>query len=97
MIKLAREKRETTITFLDCDNFADVYSCVPRHLKKLQELAKKYPNDVKLVEQDNFGETYRLPEKWVINFKKPVNTWDSLTDEQKEKRKAIAKENLKRS
>ncbi len=59
-IKVPLYEQETTITHMCGDGNAEVYSCEPSMLKRLEKLAKQSP-DVLLKRSDCFGMIYAVP------------------------------------
>lgn len=92
--KLSRYEQETHINWNEETNTAHIYTTSPRMIKKLDALAKAYPDIYKASRTGTInGETvsreYDVPSGY-IRFKKPP------TEKQREARRKAAANNFKR-
>ncbi|PGZ96965.1 hypothetical protein COE51_16485 [Bacillus pseudomycoides] len=75
----SREEQETVLVFNNAEGTWDAYSCVPKHIRKLLEIA----DDVKIIEQEDDRPTAircTLTEKQVSMKKERI-----MSEEAKEK------------
>lgn len=70
-------ERETIITFNDAEKKASYYTCNKARMAQLKELAKEYPDAVKITRDEDWCVEADLPKKWV-KIKPPRK----LTEEQ---------------
>lgn len=77
--KLKGFEKETIIRFDEAGKNADVYTCRPSIIKKLDKYCEEYPDDCLLERQDNEFKEYVLPKKWI-----KINAPKKMTEEQKE-------------
>ena len=85
--KLTLEETETTVIWNAKDKEAQICTCDPKVIKKLDKLVTEYPEQYRLDRIDTceyYTNKYYIVPKKLIAFKKPrINT--ALTEEQKEK------------
>lgn len=84
-MSLTAYERECTITYNDADDYAVVYSCHRPTLTILQKMSKKFPEDYKLVKEDEESQTYHV-KKWLVSFRSPREKRE-LTEEQRQELK----------
>ena len=72
-------ERETIITFNDAEKKASYYTCNKARMEQLKELAKEYPDAVKITRDEDWCMEADMPKKWV-KIKPPRK----LTEEQKQ-------------
>lgn len=92
-MKLPKEVHETNFEFVDIDDTACFSSNDYRWVKKILKLVEKYPEQTKLVTNDEYGfVTIRCPKSW-FNVKPPAKR--NFTEEQRramsDRMKAMAK------
>lgn len=58
-------ERETIITFNDAEKKASYYTCNKVRMAQLKELAKEYPDAVKITRNKDWCVEVDLPKKWV--------------------------------
>lgn len=78
-------EKETIILFNEKEQYADVYVHNVKLKRKLDELSKERPDEVRLVRSDSELVTYQIPRSW-INVR-PPKKMPSLTDEQLKKKR----------
>lgn len=88
--KLTLEEQETIVNIMADDKTASIYTCIPAHIRKLDKLCEKYPEQYKLESYNDYSKTYSVPKK-LIRFGSPAAK-KNLTEEQKE----ILRERMKR-
>ena len=81
---------ETSIEYVTEDGFASFYSDEPKYVRYIRKLVEDYPEEVKIVQDNQWGVGCRVPIKWIKPPKPPAKR--QMSDEQ---RKA-AGERLKR-
>lgn len=89
-MKLNRSEQETIIRFDEEGHTADVYTHNKKIIRRMAELQARFPSDVVLRRTNQETNIkcveYELPKAWVkIN---PPRQTTSLTEEQKERRRA---------
>ena len=86
-MSLSRLEQETLISFNEEDKIADIQTYNSALKRKLTALCVSRPEEAKHIRTDQYGGMYfTVPKKWV-----KVNAGVILTDEQREKKSAIAK------
>ena len=70
-------ERETILTFNDAEKRASYYTCNKARMAQLKELAKEYPDAVKITRDEDWSVEADLPKKWV-----KVKPPRKLTEEQ---------------
>lgn len=78
-MNLSRVEQETIVCFNAEEENAEIYTCNPSTIRKLQQLSEEQPEYYKLVKQDEISVTYSCP-KNLINFRKKK----VYTDEQRQ-------------
>ena len=58
-------ERETIITFNDAEKKASYYTCNKARMEQLKELAKEYPDAVKITRDEDWCMEADMPKKWV--------------------------------
>lgn len=86
---LTRLEQETIVNFNNEEANAEVYTCSQSVMRKLDKLCIKFPDNYKLIKEDEYSKTYSTSKK-NIKFKSPR----ILTDEQREKLAKKLKESL---
>ena len=78
-MSLSRIEQETIITFNEQEKEANVYTFNRKMKRRLEELSKRFPNDVTLDTVGSVGDvTYSIPKQWVR-----INAGKVLSAEQK--------------
>jgi hypothetical protein len=73
MEKLSKLEQETIINFNREEDRADFFTHEPIHIRKLEKLAKQFPNLVHLVDVNHHGgRSYNIP-KSMIAIRQPVS------------------------
>ena len=77
---IPREEQETHINYspIEMGKLCEVYTTVPTMMKYLEKMVNKFPNECRLVREDQYSYTAQIPFKLV----KPRNP-RVMTDEQK--------------
>jgi hypothetical protein len=65
LINLTRQEQEVVINFSADDKFASVYSSNPVYIRKLKAFAEDFPDDFKLIREDEISVTYEVNRKLV--------------------------------
>jgi hypothetical protein len=78
--KLTKYEKETLINMNDLDRMAEMYTRQGKMIKKLDKLCKKYPDDFKCIDHDEYSKTYEFDKKYVS-----VRAPRTISDEHKEK------------
>ena len=74
------DEQETTINLEAILGVAEVYSCEPTMMRKLEKLAKEHPDEVTLEHPDGYGIIAHVPKGYVsVRAPKKMN----YTDEQR--------------
>jgi hypothetical protein len=82
---LSRYEQETIVNYNNGEKFATLYTADPVVMRRLDKLVEEYPDDYKIINQDEYSKTYKFSKKLIL-YRKPVH----LTEEQKE----LARKNL---
>lgn len=77
---MTRYEQETIVTYNNEEKTAEIYTCDPIVIRKLDALVEKYPSCYQMIKETEESKTYSCPKK-MIAFRKPV----VMSDEQKEK------------
>lgn len=81
--KLSAIERETIINFNEAEPTATVYTYNRAMLKRISDLAERFPAEVELKNTDEWGgTTYTIPKRWV-----KVNGPRILSEAEKEQRR----------
>ena len=59
------EEQETTINMEAVSKTAEIYTCEPNMVRKLEKLAEAHPDEVVLERPDDYGIIVRLPRKYI--------------------------------
>lgn len=90
MYSLTRAEQETIVVFNEEDPQASVYTYNRSLKKNLRELSEKFPQNVTLEREDEWGgETFLIPKKWI-----KVRAPRVVTEEERKKKAATLKANL---
>ena len=81
MLKIPRIEQETVITYNAQEDFAEVYTCYPPMIRKLDKLAQKNPEEWKILRGDQIGKTYTCP-KNLITLRSKSTPKKELTEEE---------------
>lgn len=92
MLKIPRIEQETVITYNAQEDFAEVYTCYPPMIRKLDKLAQKNPEEWKILRGDQIGKTYTCP-KNLITLRSKSTPKKELTEEETQK----ARERMKKA
>ena len=69
MMKIPRIEQETVITYNAQEDFAEIYTCYPPMIRKLDKLAQENPDEWKMLRVQSGGKTYSCP-KELVSFRK---------------------------
>lgn len=90
MAHLSLIEQETIITYNAAEDLAEVYTCYPPMIRKLDKLAEENPEEWKILREQGNGKTYTCP-KGLITLRSKSAKRTEMTEEQKQ----IAAERLK--
>lgn len=82
MNQLTRIEQETIINANAEEKMAEVYTADPVMIRKLDKMVEKYPDQYKVIKEDDVSKTYQFPKK-LIRFGAPVTK--VYTEEEKQK------------
>ena len=82
MNQLTRLEQETIVNANAEEKMAEVYTADPVMIRKLDKMVEKYPNQYKVIKEDDVSKTYQFPKK-LIRFGAPVTK--VYTEEEKQK------------
>jgi hypothetical protein len=82
-MKLSNLEKETIITFNAAENHAEIYTCEPKWINKMDKLCEQHPQSFKLYKQDEFSKTYLAASKNAISIKVPRLNYTVLMEPQK--------------
>lgn len=87
MFKLSLVEQETIITYNAAEEHAEIYTCYPPSIRKLDKYCKENPEEWKVknvstVEGEVVGKTYTAPKK-LISFRCKEPKKPELTEEEK--------------
>lgn len=82
MNQLTRIEQETIVNANAEEKMAEVYTADPVMIRKLDKMVEKYPNQYKVIKEDDVSKTYQFPKK-LIRFGAPVTK--VYTEEEKQK------------
>lgn len=77
-MSISREEQETIINFSAGDKTAQVYTCDPVYIRKMDKLCERCPESYKVIKQDEYSKTYSMPKK-LVSFRIPRE----MTEEQR--------------
>lgn len=80
---MTRYEQETIIGLNEEEKTADIYTCSPKWIRKLEKAALKRPDLYVLIRKDECSVTYSCPKK-LITLRIPV----VISDEKREERRA---------
>ena len=66
------ESQETTINMYAPDKFATLYTCEPKELAYMDDLAERMPEEVEIVMNDNYSKKYRFPKSYYQRPRPPM-------------------------
>lgn len=90
--KLKNYEKETVINFNREDDIASIYTADEVQIRKYDKFCELYPDDYKLVKEDECSKTYECPRKLIVGGRAPVKKKE-LTEEEKR----IFKDRMKNS
>ena len=82
MNQLTRLEQETIVNANAEEKMAEVYTADPVMIRKLDKMVEKYPNQYKVIKEDDVSKTYQFPKK-LIRFGAPITK--VYTEEEKQK------------
>ena len=82
MNQLTRIEQETIVNANAEEKMAEVYTADPVMIRKLDKMVEKYPDQYKVIKEDDVSKTYQFPKK-LIRFGAPVTK--VYTEEEKQK------------
>lgn len=75
--------KETSIDYLTCDSYAVFYSGETKWINKMRGLAKQYPDEVRIQQDNDWGLIAYIPRNWMkVAPPRKIN----LTEEQRKQR-----------
>lgn len=84
MAHLSLIEQETIITYNAAEDFAEVYTCYPPMIRKLDKLAEENPEEWKILREQGNGKTYTCP-KGLITLRSKSPKRAEMTEEQKQR------------
>lgn len=81
IMNLSLLEQETIITYNAQEDFAEVYTCYPPMIRKLDKLTHENPEEWKVLRADAMGKTYTCP-KGLVSLRCKTKKMN-LTDEQR--------------
>ena len=82
MNQLTRIEQETIVNANAEEKMAEVYTADPVMIRKLDKMVEKYPDQYKVIKEDDVSKTYQFPKK-LIRFGAPITK--VYTEEEKQK------------
>ena len=86
--------RETTFTAYADEDYYTFYSCEDKWVRRIEKLAADYPDKVKIIRKTDSSVQCLLHKRFVAV--RPTRK-DTMTEEERERRKSIAAQNLKKA
>lgn len=83
-MNLSLIEQETIITYNAQEDFAEVYTCYPPMIRKLDKLTQENPEEWKVLRADAMGKTYTCP-KGLVSLRSKTALKKELTEAQKQK------------
>ena len=65
MYRLSAVERETIFLFNEAEGTAEIEAHNPALKKRLAAIRRERPEDISLVRQDGYADTYSFPKKWI--------------------------------
>ena len=91
------EEQETTINLEAMLEVAEVYTCEPHMIRKLEKLAKEHPDEVTLEHPDEYGIIAHVPKEYVsVRAPKKMNYTEEQRQALAERARAIRARQLGR-
>ena len=81
-MRTSKSEQETIITYNAADERAQIYTCYPPMIRKLDKLAAENPDEWQVLREQGAGKTYTCP-KGLITVRSRSRGRRELTDEQK--------------
>lgn len=81
-MSLSKGEQETIISYNAADEHAQIYTCYPSMIRKLDKLAAENPDEWQVLREQGAGKTYTCP-KGLITVRSRSRGRRELTDEQK--------------
>ena len=81
-MELSRIEQETIITYNAAEDLAEIYSCYPPMIRKLEKLAVENPEEWKLLRETPTGKTFTFPKGLITLRRKGAKR--ELTSKEKE-------------
>lgn len=86
--------RETTFTAYADEDYYTFYSCEDKWVRRIEKLSADFPDKVKIIRKTDSSVQCLLPKRFVVV--RPARK-DTMTEEERERRKCIAAQNLKKA
>ena len=90
-MNLSLLEQETIITYNAHEDFAEVYTCYPPMIRKLDKLTHENPEEWKVLRADAMGKTYTCP-KGLVTLRSKSTPKKEMTEEERQK----ARERMRR-
>jgi hypothetical protein len=91
---LTKEEKETYINTTEADKTASIYSSSYHWIVRMEKLAEKYPDQVKLDYKDEYGAAYTFPKGWMkVRPPREISVEQRLAAADRLKRWRLAKQN----
>lgn len=88
------EEQETNINYNASELNAVAYTAYPRDINRFKKLVQEYPNDVKLIREDENGITISVPKNWVkVSKPRQVNMSEERKQQLRESLEKIRAKN----
>ena len=89
------EEQETTINMEAVSKTAEIYTCEPNMVRKLEKPAEAHPDEVVLERPDEYGIIVRLPRKYIsVRPPKKVNMSEEQRQEMSERMRLFRQQQL---
>lgn len=89
--RLARDERETAVTYNEADGYWEIYTAVKMHMNKFEKLGYECTHVERYEDGEIMAKFYKVP-RYAVSFRSPEKIKREMTDEQRE----AARERLKR-
>lgn len=80
--KLARDERETAVTYNEADGFWEIYTAVQKHIRKFDKLGYECIKVERYEDGEIMAKFYKVP-CHAISFRSPEKRTVNLTEEQR--------------
>ena len=80
--KLARDERETAVTYNEADGFWEIYTAVQKHIRKFDKLGYECTKVERYEDGEIMAKFYKIPH-YAISFRSPEKVKRELSEEQR--------------